>query len=74
MKPVHTVVEKWPYRLQLQPGQEGAKEEFDIHRASGCFGTERYVEWTKGMEPREFNRYMSSLSLQEHLNEDDEDD
>ncbi len=26
MKDTHTVIEKWPYRLRLRPGQPGAPE------------------------------------------------
>ncbi|KAH9225123.1 hypothetical protein K456DRAFT_1776129 [Colletotrichum gloeosporioides 23] len=29
MKGSHTVIEKWPFRLKLRPGQTGAQEEFD---------------------------------------------
>jgi hypothetical protein len=29
MKEKHTIIEKWPFRFKLQPGQPGAQEEFD---------------------------------------------
>jgi hypothetical protein len=28
-KESHTVIEKWPFRLKLRPGQPGAQEEFN---------------------------------------------
>ena len=43
----HTLVDKWPMRLQLKPGQPGALEEFLNLRASRHAGTERYVEWKR---------------------------
>jgi hypothetical protein len=48
IKEEHTIVEKWPYRLKLQPGQPGAQEEFDRLMSGGVSGTERYVEWKTG--------------------------
>jgi hypothetical protein len=47
VKEKHTVIEKWPFRLKLQPGQPGAQEEFDRLLAGGVAGKERYVEWKK---------------------------
>lgn len=47
MKKVHTVVEKWPTRLKLQLGEEGAKEEFRALLGSTFTGTERHVEWRR---------------------------
>lgn len=48
MKQKHTIVEKWPLRLQLKHGQPGAQSEFDILQASNHTGHERYVEWRRG--------------------------
>ncbi|SPJ78857.1 uncharacterized protein FTOL_07248 [Fusarium torulosum] len=48
IKEEYTIVEKWPFRLKLQPGQPGAQEEFDHLMSAGVSGTERYVEWTTG--------------------------
>jgi len=45
MKQGNTIVEKWPYRLQKEFGEPGAREEFENLLASGLSGTERYVEW-----------------------------
>ncbi|KAI0410710.1 hypothetical protein F5X98DRAFT_368641 [Xylaria grammica] len=45
IKDDHTIIEKWPYRLKLRPGQPGAQAEFDRLLASGVSGKERYVEW-----------------------------
>ena len=47
MKEPHSIIEKWPLRLKLQPGQTGAKEEFELLFSSGHVGTERYVEWRR---------------------------
>lgn len=43
----HTIIEEWPMRLKKTPGQPGAEEEFEIFRAAGGDGMERYVEWRK---------------------------
>lgn len=50
MKEKHTVIEKWPFRLKLRPGQPGAQEEFDRLLAGGVSGKERYVEWKRTYE------------------------
>lgn len=47
MKKVHTVVEKWPTRLKLQPGEKGDKEEFLMLLGSTFTATERHVEWRR---------------------------
>ncbi|ROT36821.1 hypothetical protein SODALDRAFT_298432 [Sodiomyces alkalinus F11] len=47
MKDRHTVIEKWPYRLRLSPGQPGAQEEFDRALGGGPSSKERYVEWKR---------------------------
>ena len=47
MKDTHTIIEKWPFRLKLQPGQPGAQEEFDRLLGGGMSGKERYVEWKR---------------------------
>jgi len=47
MKGKHTVIEKWPFRLKLRPGQPGAQKEFDRCMREGISGKERYVEWKK---------------------------
>ncbi|OAF63257.1 hypothetical protein VC83_00215 [Pseudogymnoascus destructans] len=49
MKKVHTIVEKWLTRLELQLGEKGAKEEFLMLLGSTFTGTERHVEW-RGVE------------------------
>ncbi|RDW81293.1 uncharacterized protein DSM5745_04850 [Aspergillus mulundensis] len=46
-KEPHTIVDKWPTRLKLQPGQPGAQEEFDRHILRSVRGTLRYVEWQR---------------------------
>ncbi|KAF5664362.1 hypothetical protein FHETE_7119 [Fusarium heterosporum] len=47
MKPKHTIVEEWPYRLKLDAKQNGAKEEFDLMMRGGANGKERYMEWSR---------------------------
>jgi hypothetical protein len=47
MKTKHTVIEEWPFRLKLRPGQQGAQEEFDRLLGGGVSGKERYVEWQR---------------------------
>ncbi|KAL4811860.1 hypothetical protein BDW67DRAFT_179221 [Aspergillus spinulosporus] len=47
MKDTNSIIEKWPYRLKLRPGQRGAQEEFDRCLASGLSTMERYVEWRR---------------------------
>ncbi|EXK76747.1 hypothetical protein FOQG_18522 [Fusarium oxysporum f. sp. raphani 54005] len=47
MKEKHTIVEKWPFRLKLEPGQKEAKEEFDLMMRGGASGKERYIEWKR---------------------------
>lgn len=43
----HTIIEKWPTRLKLKPGQPGADNELAIALASHHAHTERYVEWVR---------------------------
>ncbi|KAH7037034.1 uncharacterized protein B0I36DRAFT_402498 [Microdochium trichocladiopsis] len=47
MKNKHTIIEKWPYILRLQPDQKGAQEEFDRLLRSSTSTKERYVEWKR---------------------------
>ncbi|KAF3387278.1 hypothetical protein F1880_000152 [Penicillium rolfsii] len=47
MKEKHSILEKWPYRLKLRPGQPGAQEEFDRRLRDGVSGKERYIEWKR---------------------------
>lgn len=47
MKGKHTIIEKWPLRLNLGPRDEGGKEAFTALLASGHSGIERYVEWKR---------------------------
>ncbi|KAJ0336226.1 hypothetical protein KNSL1_013354 [Colletotrichum chrysophilum] len=47
MKGSHTVIEKWPFRLKLRPGQTGAQEEFDRLLGGRVSSKERYVEWKR---------------------------
>ncbi|KAK4207107.1 hypothetical protein QBC37DRAFT_456544 [Rhypophila decipiens] len=46
-KECNTIVEKWPTRLKLRHGQDGAQEEFMVLLGSNFSGTERYVEWKR---------------------------
>jgi hypothetical protein len=47
MKKQHTIVERWPTRLKLTPGQHGADAELDVALRVGSSYTERYVEWKR---------------------------
>lgn len=47
MKTKHTIIDKWPYRLKLRPGQPGAQEEFDRFMTGTNTTKERYVEWKR---------------------------
>ena len=47
MKNTYTIVDKWPLKLKLRPGQPGAQGEFDVLLSSGHAGFERYVEWKR---------------------------
>ncbi|OCK75946.1 hypothetical protein K432DRAFT_419507 [Lepidopterella palustris CBS 459.81] len=47
MKEQNTIIEKWPMRPKLQPGDAGAQQEFDTLHSSAHSGHERYVEWKK---------------------------
>ncbi len=47
MKDKHTIIDKWPFRLKLRPGQPGAQEEFERMLGGGVSGKERYVEWKR---------------------------
>ncbi|KAL4969948.1 uncharacterized protein BDV14DRAFT_195486 [Aspergillus stella-maris] len=46
MKDTHSIVEKAPGRLKLEPGQLGAQEEFDRLMGAGTKMT-RFLEWRK---------------------------
>ena len=43
----NTVIEKWPTRLKIPRGQNGAEEEFRLNLGSNFTNTERYVEWRR---------------------------
>ncbi|PHH78981.1 hypothetical protein CDD80_5922 [Ophiocordyceps camponoti-rufipedis] len=47
IKEEHTIVEKWPYKLKLVPGQPKAQEEFTRVLGSWAIGKERYIEWKR---------------------------
>lgn len=47
MKDKHTIIDKWPYRLKLEPGQEGSSEEFYRLMTSGLSSRELYLEWKR---------------------------
>ncbi|KAL4922141.1 hypothetical protein BDW62DRAFT_217950 [Aspergillus aurantiobrunneus] len=47
MKDRHTIIAKWPFQLQLRPGQPGAQEKFERRMGDGMSGKERYVEWRR---------------------------
>jgi hypothetical protein len=47
MKEKNTIIEQWPFRLKLRPGQPGAQGEFERLLGGGVSGKERYVEWKR---------------------------
>ncbi|TVY65923.1 hypothetical protein Focb16_v011163 [Fusarium oxysporum f. sp. cubense] len=47
MKEEHAIIEKWPHRLKLEPGQEGGSEEFYRLMTSGLSSRELYLEWKR---------------------------
>lgn len=47
IKAEHTIIEKWPSRLKLKPGQAGVQEEFDRMMGAGVTGKEFYLEWKR---------------------------
>jgi hypothetical protein len=47
MKLEHTVIEKWPFKLKLRPGQPGAQDEFNRLFSGGLSSKERYIEWKR---------------------------
>jgi hypothetical protein len=47
MKGKNTIIEPWPSKLKLCPGQMGAQEEFELLLASNSSGVKRYVEWKR---------------------------
>ena len=49
-QPEHTIVDKWPTRLKLRPGDEGDLEEFWLLLGSDFSGLERYVEWRRAAD------------------------
>ncbi|CEI66053.1 hypothetical protein FVEN_g4536 [Fusarium venenatum] len=50
MKEKQTIVEKWPYRLKLEPEQKGSKEAFDLLMRGGTSGKELYLEWRRSSD------------------------
>lgn len=47
MKDKHTIIDKWPYRLKLRPGQPGAQDEFGRLFTGGTSAKQRNVEWKR---------------------------
>ncbi|KAL4805432.1 hypothetical protein BDV18DRAFT_140850 [Aspergillus unguis] len=47
MKEPNTIIDRAPFQLKLQPGEEGAQEEFEQRFCDGVSGQERYVEWRR---------------------------
>jgi len=64
MKDEHTIIEKWPFRLKLQPGQHGGQEEFDRMLRGGVSGKERYAEWTRSRGvSQQLSEQLSNISI-----------
>jgi hypothetical protein len=47
MKDNNTVVEPWPTKPILEPGQKGSQEEFNLLLGSNHTCVERFVEWRR---------------------------
>jgi hypothetical protein len=47
MKDNNTVVEPWPTKPTLNPGEKGSQEEFNILLGSNYTCVERFVEWRR---------------------------
>ena len=47
MKDLHTVVEAWPTKPMLRPGETQAQNEFNILLGSNYSCIERFVEWKR---------------------------
>jgi hypothetical protein len=50
MKDEHSIVEKWPMGLKLDPNEPGAVDEFKTLLGCPHTGLERYVEWTHDLK------------------------
>ncbi|KAF5253705.1 hypothetical protein FANTH_1397 [Fusarium anthophilum] len=47
MKEQQTIVERWPFKLKLRPGQDGAQQEFDRMLGGSVWGKQFYLEWKR---------------------------
>lgn len=47
IKVPNTVVKLWPTAMELQPGDPGAREEFERLMPMIYSGAERYMEWKR---------------------------
>lgn len=47
LKQKNTIIEKWPFRLKLRPGQIGSQKEFERLLSGGVSGKEIYLEWKR---------------------------
>ena len=47
MKDFNTVVEPWPTKPILEPGQKGSQDEFNTLLGSNYTCVERFVEWRR---------------------------
>jgi len=47
MQKKHNIIDKWPFKIRLEPHQRGAEDAFAALLASDVSGTERYVEWKR---------------------------
>ncbi|KAF5984263.1 hypothetical protein FCOIX_2766 [Fusarium coicis] len=47
IKGQQTIIDKWPFRLKLKPGQQGAQQEFHRMMGPGVNGKEFYLEWKR---------------------------
>jgi hypothetical protein len=64
-KETHTIIAKWPYRIDTQQDFAAVKADFELRR-KGTRGGERFVEWKRQpgtfISPRENNRTKPLLT------------
>ncbi|KAL5584374.1 hypothetical protein FOVSG1_013763 [Fusarium oxysporum f. sp. vasinfectum] len=59
IKDKHTIIEKWPYRLKLDPEQERGKEELYRLITNGVTSRELYLEWKRTQDQNVFEREVT---------------
>ncbi|KAK4120560.1 hypothetical protein N657DRAFT_658451 [Parathielavia appendiculata] len=65
-KEKHTVIENWPLRVKLRPGQPGSQVELDRVLDSGVSTKERYVEWKRTAKTTRVTNSLNSGGRHKH--------